>query len=379
MRIGKDEGKNMNSGIANKTTASSTPTPTIEEIAKKVGCSTKTVSRALNSFPKISSHTKSEIFRVARELNYPIENRPKVLPYFIKTKTVAINYDHTQKHYQFYFSRVFFALQLQLDSLGYNVILFDMQNDPKRSADIIRNVSLVVLEDHVSVEMARKIGEFGKPILMIGNSTDPLINQVVPDDELGCRLAAEHCAQQGHQHLAILNCSSLDVFCQRSKTFQANFNRLQPESTIDEINFPYVAGEMKEEIIFTHLANYIQKSTSAPTLFFCTNSFASLVLYRFLRRTLELEIPKQIGFLGYDEDPSFNVLEPPLSYVAFLPEDLGIVAARRIADILSEERIVPNKVLLPVTLRNNASVPPVSQLQPTNWNEIKRKVTSLAT
>ena len=94
-------------------------TVTIKDIAKELGISPSTVSRALKDHFEISQETKDAVKRVAEELNYQPNSLALSLRYS-KSNTIGVI---VPEIVHFFFSTVISGIEDIAQSKGYNVII----------------------------------------------------------------------------------------------------------------------------------------------------------------------------------------------------------------------------------------------------------------
>ncbi|MDG1833117.1 MAG: LacI family DNA-binding transcriptional regulator, partial [Verrucomicrobiota bacterium] len=108
----------------------------LKDIAATAGVSVMTVSKALRDEPDISEKTKARIKSLATEVGYVPNHSARGL--------------RTRKTHQFglvissltnpVYTRTFMAIEEQAHELGYEIILTQTLNNPKREAACIRRL-----------------------------------------------------------------------------------------------------------------------------------------------------------------------------------------------------------------------------------------------
>ena len=94
-------------------------TVTIKDIARELGISPSTVSRALKDHFEISQETKDAVKRVAEELNYQPNSLALSLRYS-KSHTIGII---VPEIVHFFFSTIISGIEDIANGMGYNVII----------------------------------------------------------------------------------------------------------------------------------------------------------------------------------------------------------------------------------------------------------------
>ena len=92
---------------------------TLKDIAKQLGISVPTVSKALKGYPDVSKATRDRVLRMARKLNYT-PNQLAVNLRTKQTKTIGVIIPTTVHHF---FSKVIDGIIEEAEKKGYLVII----------------------------------------------------------------------------------------------------------------------------------------------------------------------------------------------------------------------------------------------------------------
>jgi len=173
---------------------------TLQDVAKKVGLSTTTVSLVLNNKPnRISEATKEKILAAARELNYR-PNHIAVSMVTKETKTIGLILPDISN---LYFSELARVIEDGCNKHGYNVLYGNTHDSVKRDFEYLnifldRNVDAIImslsnsfgLEDQK--QFSRILANTNVPIIMVDRTLDTQgIVSVVLDHKQGGYLATK--------------------------------------------------------------------------------------------------------------------------------------------------------------------------------------------
>src|SRR4030042_4585761 len=107
---------------------------TLKEIAKMVGCSIKTVSRALNDYPDINMDTKKKILKIATDYNYT----PNLMAKSLRSKkSYAVGYIISETINEFFWD-VAFAIDKELRKHNYSILTSFSDNNPEIEAEALK-------------------------------------------------------------------------------------------------------------------------------------------------------------------------------------------------------------------------------------------------
>jgi LacI family transcriptional regulator len=175
---------------------------TIKDIAKTVGVSASTVSRALSGSPLVNNETKRRILDVARSLGYERNELARAL---VKGASGAIGLivpDITNP----FFSDIARGVSDIADRASYGVILCNTDGRVDRELSYVRLMrrkrvdGLLVCSATLDAPFVQDLAAAGTPFVLVSRmSADPDVPYVITDDRAGARLAVEHLVDLGHR------------------------------------------------------------------------------------------------------------------------------------------------------------------------------------
>ena len=305
---------------------------TIKDVARVVGVSPSTVSRALNDSPLIREETKARIRRIAQELGY---ERNELARGLVKGASGAIGLvipDITNP----FFAEVTRGVGEVAHARGYGVILCNTEEDPDRERSYIRLLrrkrvdglilTSVTAEDPYLKALARS----KTPFVLVSRAC-----QLVPapyvgvDDRLGGRLAVEHLVELGHRRIGFIG-GPADV--------QSSLDRLAAfEAVLTEHGIP-----VREEWIsfsdFTQRAGYragkeLLRRKVRPSAVFAANDVVALGVLQ-AADELGLRVPEDLSVVGYDDISYAGLPRIELTTVAQPSFEMGKIAAEWLLSVL---------------------------------------------
>ena len=182
---------------------------TIKDIARELGISPSTVSRALKDHPDISPKTKKVVNELAERLNY----QPNIVALSLrqsKTNTIGVIIPEIV---HFFFSTIISGIEDVAYSAGYNVILAQSNESEAREMSdlkalfnsrvdgLLMSVSRETSTyDHIEAILAK-----GMPIVFFDRVyNNPKLSKVIVDDFAGAKEATLHLIRQGCRRIAHL-------------------------------------------------------------------------------------------------------------------------------------------------------------------------------
>ncbi len=302
---------------------------TIKDIARELGISPSTVSRALKDHPDISPKTKKVVNELAERLNY----QPNIVALSLrqsKTNTIGVIIPEIV---HFFFSTIISGIEDVAYSAGYNVILAQSNESEAREMSdlkalfnsrvdgLLMSVSRETSNyDHIEAILAK-----GMPIVFFDRVyNNPKLSKVIVDDFAGAKEATLHLIKQGCKRIAHLEGPpNLDISKQRLEGYK---------EALEENGIPF----SKELVVICPLGTIEEgkKATEKlialkkkPDAIFATNDPAAMGSMQAIKEK-NLAIPKDIAIVGFSNWFFSALMDPPLSSVDQPGFEMGQEAAK---------------------------------------------------
>lgn len=274
------------------------PRVTVKDLARQLGMSVSTVSRAFYDDAIIAPETRERVLKRAAEIGY----QPNPLARGLITKSSRIVGIVVSDITNPFYPEVLTRLTGRLQALDFNVML--VVTDPTRSEDEAVRVLLsyhpdvvIILATTLSSEASEACRKVGTPVVFFNRyGSDQHSYVVTCDNELGGRLVADHLIDLGHERLAfVAGLPNASTNVDRLKGFRARcFERgvSAPLSSAGH-EFSYAAGYAA--------ARQLLSANPRPTALFCANDILAIGAMDAARREFGLSIPDQLSVVGFDD------------------------------------------------------------------------------
>jgi LacI family transcriptional regulator len=302
---------------------------TIKDIAKELGVSPSTVSRALKDHPDISHDTKKEINELAKKLNY----QPNTVALSLrqsKTNTLGVIIPEIA---HFFFSAVISGIEDIAHDAGYHVIITQSNESFEREVmntkalfnSRVDGILMSVSRETENYEHLQSLLDYDIPLVFFDRIIDSLnACKVIVNDEQGAYEATTHLIEQGCYRIAHLaGPQNLAISKNRLNGYKAALadNRYM----IDE-NLIKVCGlgtfEEAESI-----TNEILDYRFPPDAIFANNDVAAYGAMMAIRKK-KLRIPEDIAIVGFSNWRFSSLIQPALSSVTQPGFKMGQEATR---------------------------------------------------
>ncbi len=271
---------------------------TVKDLARQLGMSVSTVSRAFYQDSVIASETRQKVLLHAAEIGY----LPNPLARGLVTKSSRIvgivASDITNPFYPEALNR----LSERLQSIDFNVMLV-VASKSRSQEDAVRvllsyHPDVVILLATTLLSMASDAcRRVGTPVICFNRrATDTHSFSITCDNELGGRIVADHLIDRGHRQLAFVAgrpdaATNLDRW--RGFSTRCVERGLSPPRVMGGQAFSYEDGYAA--------ALKLLKTPDRPQAIFCANDMLAIGALDAARRELGLAIPEDVSIVGFDD------------------------------------------------------------------------------
>lgn len=312
------------------------PPITIKDIARALGISPSTVSRALKNHPDISQETKDNVNKYAKDFNY----KPNTLALSLrmsKNNTIGVI---VPEIIHYFFSSILSGIEQVANAEGFNVILCqsdenyekEIQNTKALIATRVSGVLASLAKHTTNYDHYQEIIDSDIPLVFfdricIGINTD----RVVVDDYAGAFAAVEYLIQTGCKRIAFYSSPfHLEISKNRKNGYMDALRKYG--LTVDE-SLIRVCDTREEAIIITP---EILDRPDRPDGFFSTNDHcAAGILYAC--KLAKLRVPQDIAIMGFSDGELAKACDPMLSTVEQHGYEMGKHAAKLLIDKINGE------------------------------------------
>ena len=323
---------------------------TLVDVAEYAGVSASTASRALNGRGELSQETRAAVLEAADALNF----QPSHLARSLRTRTTfTVGFVVPDVSSPFYASALKGA-QVALEQAGYRVMLMDCEQSIEGEVAALHTLlshrvdGLLVSTVGIDLEVFDDVvGRRGVPCVFFDSSVPGAGDgTVLLDNAAGLDLLVDHMVAHGHERLGLLAGSTSETSGhERLGAFRRALERngLDPDAA-------HVGGERWTRDDGHRAMHRMLGGPDAPTAI--VSSSVELALGGISAcRELGLEIPGDVALATFDDAYFAELLDPPLTAVAYDPSEVGRRAAALLVEAMGDgEPPGPTDVRIPVTL-----------------------------
>jgi LacI family transcriptional regulator len=311
---------------------------TLKQIAKELGVSVSTVSKALNDSPEISEPTKIKIKEYAKLKNY----KPNMIGLNLKnrsSKTIGVIIPNILNQF---FAKVFTGIEKVADEKGYKIITCISNESLEKEINILDMLSNGTVDGFIlSIsEEAQKLGQFehfkniineGTPIVMFDRTADEVnCDKVIVDDYDSAVDATNHLIKTGCKNIALFSTiDNLSVGKLRAKGFYKAI-----ENNGIKVNENLIVLAENTDNFDEKIQGFFDKNL--VDAIFALDEHAALAAMK-LGIKKGLKIPEELSIIGFADGVWSRRLTPSLSTVSQHGPEIGEVATKMLIEKLESK------------------------------------------
>jgi len=310
--------------------------PTLDDVAKKAGVSTATVSRCLNGPEKVSKNTRQRVMEAVEILGYTPNFAARVMA-ARRTFTIGAIIPTMDNAI---FARGLQAFQEELGQMGYNLLVSSSAYDPKREEEQIRSLvargadGLLLIGHDRAASVYEYLENQNVPVLAAWSFIEgERIPSIGFDNRKAMFALAEEVIRLGHQKIAMI--SGKIEGNDRARLRLAGLrdavaaHGLDP-SDVCVVERPYGVEDGTqafEEVMSCH---------PKVSVVMCGNDVLAVGAVRGAQR-MGLKVPDDISITGFDDIELAQIISPPLTTVHVPHREMGRKAARELVNMVERK------------------------------------------
>jgi LacI family transcriptional regulator len=328
------------------------------DVAARAGVSVATVSRALSSDPKrVSAPVLQRIIDAAEELDYIPNNLARNMRAGSSRILGLVISDIANP----FFTAVVRGVEDVAQRHGYSLVLSNTDEDPDREAASLgvmaaeRAAGLIIATTNENGTALRRFADMGMAIVAIDRHIADLpTDSVVVDNESASHEAVTHLLRLGHRRIAIVG-GPRDADTARER--RRGYERALHDARIAIDPELVRAGDFRETAGLT-VTRELLDLPEPPTAIFAVNNLTTIGVLGALRER-SVEVPTDMSVVGFDDIPTAELMQPPLTVVQQPTYRVGARAADLLIRRLREPEAAVKEVVLAARLIVRGSTAPL--------------------
>lgn len=321
----------------------------LKDIANKVGVSIALVSYVLNGQEKekrVGAEVVKKIRLAAKELNYQPNQIARSLR-MRSTKTIGLIVADISNPFFGYLARI---IENEAAKYNYTVIFGSSDEDAVKSEALIKALvnrqvdGFIISPAEGSEKQVASLLKENIPVVLLDRYFSAIsASHVAIDNYSATYEATRHLIQGGFSHIKLVAYKSSLIHMReriRGYTEAMSEHQLEQNIKVAEVRFGHYQKDI--EIVFDEM-DFSKKNENA--LIFATNALSVSGLYCTKERCLK--IPEDLSFVGFDGGESFDLFDPPLTFVRQPIEEMGKEATVLLMDLIKGSSKISKVMLKP--------------------------------
>jgi LacI family transcriptional regulator len=318
---------------------------TLSDIARELGISKMTVSRAINNHPEISPETRARVLETAQKMNYRPNQHARALTtnrsYLLGV--VVPDLMHS------YFAEICRGIESVARPLGYQNLICNTDEDAVKEVGEIeallpRTDGLIMASALAPEETRfyRKIMKEGAKIVLIDRRLDGLKCAAVTTDDVQVGiLGTEHLIKLGHRRIGHLRGTVASTAAERFEGYKQALARHRlpvNASLIRDCGFTERNG-------YEAMSAWLREGTAPPAIFAANDPAAVGAMSAIT--DAGLKIPDDVAIVGGGNIHYGDMLRVPLTTVAWSTMEMGQAAAYLLLEMIEgKKRGITQRVIV---------------------------------
>jgi LacI family transcriptional regulator len=336
---------------------------TIKDIAKALGVSTSTVSRALRDSHEIGAETKELVLACAKKLHY----MPNPIALSLKERRSQSIGVVVCEIANSFFSQVINGIESIAYERGYNVIISQSNESVERetmnlnylSSRSVDGLIISLSTETNDISHLQYLHNKGLPIVLFDRVSDELkTHSVVVDNFKGAYEATEHLLQNGYKRIAAIASSEfLSTTIERLAGYKEalqNYGHTYPTGYVKHCFYGgMIASEIEDAV------NKLMTLNPMPdAIITMSDQLTTSCLRTLIRRGIK--VPEEMALAGFSNSDIAELLNPSLTTIRQPAFEIGKNATELLLQLIESKRPVTQfekRVLSPELIPGNSSLP----------------------
>ena len=331
---------------------------TMKQVAEKARVSTTTVSHVINNTRVVSEDARERVLSVIQELRYI----PSAVARSLKndrTHTLGMMIPNNSNPY---FAEIIQGIEDASFQLGYNIILCNSYDDPKKQAAYIRVLmekridGLILVSSGSDEELTQLLADEAIPKVLVDREVSGVAADFIEaDHEQGGYDATKYLLQLGHRRIACV--AGPDTLLTSGGRVDG-YRKALAEAGI---------GFRRDYLIHSDFTSHggfnafqqLLALPEKPTAIFASNDLMAIGGICAANEA-GVRIPQDLSVIGYDDIALASFSTPPLTTIAQPKHAIGEMTAQILANRIAHPEQALRRELLKSTLVVRQSTGPVN-------------------
>ena len=323
----------------------------MKDLAKELGVSIATVSRALRNSPEIGAEMQEKVKALAKKLNY----RPNPFAQSLRKeapRVIGVVVPNLVTHY---YAAVLDGIEDEARESGYSVICANTHEDSEREVQAIDNfISLHVegiiaclAQSTTDYKHFEEISQMSIPLVFFGRTClSDKFSCVMANGDVAAQEATQHLIDTGSRRIAFIGGPNhLDMVRRRKHGYLEALreNRIPIERELvvcEKIDYDWALEATKR----------LLDMENRPDAILAFNDIITFAAFSAIKDK-GLRIPEDVALIGFTDDVHAQYVTPRMSAIEDQSHEMGMEACRLLLKNIGGDqkickKIVPQKLVI---------------------------------
>lgn len=323
----------------------------LKDLAKELGVSIATVSRALRSSPEIGQEMQEKVKDLAKKLNY----RPNPFAQSLRKEAprmIGVVVPNLVTHY---YAAVLDGIEDEARKMGYSVISANTHEDSQTEVQAIDNfinlhvegIIACLSQNTTDYSHFEEIADMGIPLVFFGRTCLPeKFSSVTANGDEAAQEATQHLIDTGSRRIAFVGGPNhLDMVRRRKHGYLEALreNRIA-------IDRELVVCERIDYEWALEATTRLLEMENRPDAILAFNDIITFAAFTAIKQK-GLRIPEDVALIGFTDDVHARYVTPRMSAIEDQSHEMGEVACKLLlknigGDEKIYKKIVPQKLVI---------------------------------
>jgi LacI family transcriptional regulator len=313
---------------------------TLKELAKELGVSTSTVSRALNNNPALPEETIVRIKEFAKQKKY----RPNLRAKALQSSRSGIIAMIVPDINMFFVPELIYGVNTAAKEKGYSVMIFQSENQLEREIQWLTyainlpvdGILLSLSEESNHTEHLADADDFGIPLVLVDKVTeDSSYHQVTIDDTNAAFQAVDYLLENGHRNIVgLFGNEALTMTQKRKEGFRLAC--IEKGFTPDERCLISVDQILELDEILTEQLQVFPETTAL----FCMSDELLINVHYWLQKQGK-QIPDDISLIAISDGFLPYTLFPNVAHIHHSGFEVGVKSMNMLHELIKNPHSTP--------------------------------------
>lgn len=319
------------------------------DLAKEIGISVNTVSRALRDMPDVTDDTKNNVKEAAKRLGY-LHNHAASMIRTKRSNTIGVIVTDIS-------NPVFGGMVKGIDSAAkknsYTIILSNTNENYKDEENAIRTMlegrvdGILLVPTMIKAGTVNGLMDKKIPYVLLGRHFPNIVSNLVSNDDIfGGYLAGKHLISRGHKEFIYI---TGPLFISSAQERLDGFIKAIEENGLLKSSIRVYETEASLQGGYETVRSLINKGKLVSSIF-CFSDFIAFGVLKALQEKSIL-IPDEVAVMGYDDIEFSEAISPSLTTIDMSKFRLGKRAVELLVQYINappEERTYRQLIMEPV-------------------------------